>query len=229
MLGHWDPIRAVPLTTTKETYPMWTIKLDMPRDKIIEYKFLIIKSPGLKKPGDIKENIIWENLPQGINRLISTHGKKELMISEEMDNTQSTEEYVEIIAAPHMNFSSYGILETDPHLLMHLNNQPHSHHHPDDPHHFFKEDENLDNLGDRCTLNRPRHLYAGGERSKIDEDSDEDIGYRESDEEEPLREEIIKPVQLKYNNSAQNPILEHRLTAANLAKYQVSYPLPKQQ
>jgi hypothetical protein len=51
-------------------------------------------------------------------------------------------------------------------------------------------------------LNRPRHLYAGGERSKIDEDSDEDIGYRESDEEEPLREEIIKPVQLKYNNSA---------------------------
>ncbi len=50
----------------------------MPRDKIIEYKFLIIKSPGIKKSVDIKANIVWEDLPQGINRLISTHGKKEL-------------------------------------------------------------------------------------------------------------------------------------------------------
>ena len=63
MLGHWDPMRAVPLTTTKDTYPVWTIKLDLPRDKIIEYKFLIIKSPGLKKSSDIKGNIEWEILP----------------------------------------------------------------------------------------------------------------------------------------------------------------------
>ncbi len=68
-----------------------------------------------------------------------------------MNNTQSVEEYVEIIAAPQMNFST-DIPETDPHLLMLLNNQPHSHHFgtPDTPH-IFKEDE-LETVIDRCKL-----------------------------------------------------------------------------
>ncbi len=44
LLGNWDPMRAVPLTTTSDTYPVWTIKIDMPRDKLIEYKYLIIKA-----------------------------------------------------------------------------------------------------------------------------------------------------------------------------------------
>jgi Starch binding domain len=83
LLGNWDPMRAVPLTTTNETYPVWTIKIDMPRDKIIEYKYLIIKAQN-KKQNDVQTSgrglIEWENLPQGINRLISTHGKKEITI-----------------------------------------------------------------------------------------------------------------------------------------------------
>lgn len=122
--------------------------------------------------------------------MISTHGKKELLISEEMDNTQSVEEYVEIIAAPHIHFSS-GNLENDPHLLMHLNNQPHSHPFasPETPH-IFKEDE-FESVIDRCKLQRPPNKFLNGGRSKIDEDSDEDIGYRESDEEEPMDDEPI--------------------------------------
>ena len=49
LLGHWDPLKAVPLTTTRETYPVWTIKIDLPRDKIIEYKYLIVKGNNGKK------------------------------------------------------------------------------------------------------------------------------------------------------------------------------------
>jgi hypothetical protein len=51
LLGHWDPMRAVPLTTNPQMYPIWSIKIDLPRDKIIEYKFLIIKASNPKKPG----------------------------------------------------------------------------------------------------------------------------------------------------------------------------------
>ncbi len=65
LLGQWDPMRAVPLTTSKETYPVWTIKIDLPRDKIIEYKFLIIKAKGknLVGPSAGRGNIEWEALP----------------------------------------------------------------------------------------------------------------------------------------------------------------------
>jgi hypothetical protein len=175
MLGHWDPMRAVPLKTTKDTYPVWTIKLDLPRDKIIEYKFLIIKAPGLKKSTDIKGNITWEILPPGINRLISTHGKKELVISEEINNTQSVEEYVEIITAiPHTNPN----FEGDTQFYANPLNQ----HQSIDSLHIFKEDE-LDNADDRCNLKRPK-INMDEVKSRINEESDEDFGYRESDEEE---------------------------------------------
>jgi hypothetical protein len=42
LLGHWDPMKAVPLTTNPQNYPIWSIKIDLPRDKIIEYKYLVI-------------------------------------------------------------------------------------------------------------------------------------------------------------------------------------------
>ena len=51
LLGHWDPMRAVPLTTSPQTYPIWSIKIDLPRDKVIEYKYLIIKAGNGKKTG----------------------------------------------------------------------------------------------------------------------------------------------------------------------------------
>jgi hypothetical protein len=43
LLGHWDTQKAIFLYTTPDTYPVWTIKIDLPRDKTIEYKYLIIK------------------------------------------------------------------------------------------------------------------------------------------------------------------------------------------
>lgn len=43
LLGHWDTQRAIYLNTSPETYPTWTIKIDLPRNKVIEYKYLIIK------------------------------------------------------------------------------------------------------------------------------------------------------------------------------------------
>lgn len=42
LLGHWDTNRAVYLNTNPQTYPTWTIKIDLPRDKIIEYKYLVL-------------------------------------------------------------------------------------------------------------------------------------------------------------------------------------------
>lgn len=46
LLGHWDPQKAVFLNTTKDTYPVWSIKIDLPRDKIVEYKYAIVKDGG---------------------------------------------------------------------------------------------------------------------------------------------------------------------------------------
>ena len=43
ILGHWDVSKAVYLCTSPYTYPMWTIKLDLPRDRVIEYKYILIK------------------------------------------------------------------------------------------------------------------------------------------------------------------------------------------
>lgn len=45
LLGHWDPLKAVDLLTSDKTYPVWTIKIDLPRDRVIEYKYLLIKAP----------------------------------------------------------------------------------------------------------------------------------------------------------------------------------------
>lgn len=63
ILGHWDPSKAVYLSTTTQAYPVWTIKIDLPRDKIIEYKFLIVKgtpsSHGNKSAGKLS-GITWE-------------------------------------------------------------------------------------------------------------------------------------------------------------------------
>lgn len=42
LLGHWDPNRSIVMMTDNDSFPNWTIKIDLPRDKIIEYKYLII-------------------------------------------------------------------------------------------------------------------------------------------------------------------------------------------
>ena len=42
-LGEWDTEKALFLDTSPETYPMWSISLVLPRNCIIEYKYLIVK------------------------------------------------------------------------------------------------------------------------------------------------------------------------------------------
>ena len=118
LLGHWDPMRAVPLTTNPHTYPIWSIKIDLPRDKVIEYKYLIIKSANAKKQGGQiglpgRGFIEWESLPQGINRLVSTQGKKEITIYEALGSEDIVEEYVEAAAVGDRKLfmSSNGLLE----------------------------------------------------------------------------------------------------------------------
>lgn len=97
LLGHWDAQRAIYLTTTAESYPNWSIKIDLPRDKIIEYKYLIVKDIDKAGKGPLKKSaVIWENLPTNINRLVNTHGKKEITIYEQMGSVESIEEYVEV-------------------------------------------------------------------------------------------------------------------------------------
>ncbi len=48
LLGHWDTSKSVYLNTNPQTYPVWSIKIDLPRDKIVEYKYIIIteSNPG---------------------------------------------------------------------------------------------------------------------------------------------------------------------------------------
>lgn len=61
LLGHWDTNKAVILNTTNETYPVWSIKIDLPRDKVIEYKYLILKDYEKNAKG--RKQVVWENLP----------------------------------------------------------------------------------------------------------------------------------------------------------------------
>ena len=96
LLGHWDTNKAVFLNTTPETYPLWTIKIDLPRDKIIEYKYLIMKEFDKSKLPQRKPQIFWESLPPTINRIVDTHRKKEISIYDQMGSSETVEEYVEV-------------------------------------------------------------------------------------------------------------------------------------
>jgi hypothetical protein len=57
------------------------------------------------------------------------------------------EEYVETVSVPQVP-PHY---DNDHHLMMHINNTPHSHHPNNDPHHNFKEDE-FEDINDRMDL-----------------------------------------------------------------------------
>eukprot|EP00288_Rhodomonas_lens_P014591 CAMPEP_0177706588 /NCGR_PEP_ID=MMETSP0484_2-20121128/9304_1 /TAXON_ID=354590 /ORGANISM="Rhodomonas lens, Strain RHODO" /LENGTH=454 /DNA_ID=CAMNT_0019218057 /DNA_START=354 /DNA_END=1718 /DNA_ORIENTATION=+ len=56
-LGSWNPLAAVPLETTNNTYPLWHATVDMPAGAIVEYKYAI-GTPGIfREQFDIVE---WE-------------------------------------------------------------------------------------------------------------------------------------------------------------------------
>jgi len=105
LLGHWDTAKAVYLDTNPQIYPVWSIKIDLPRDKIIEYKYLVITDiPSANKAQ--KPTVKWENLPPNINRIINTHGKKEVVVYESLTSLESIEEYVEVTANNKKMFMS---------------------------------------------------------------------------------------------------------------------------
>jgi len=105
LLGHWDTARAVYLNTNPKIYPIWTIKIDLPRDKIIEYKYLITSDVN-GGPKNGKPKVTWESLPPNINRIVNTHGKKEIILNESMTSLESIEEYVEVSAGKTFMSSS---------------------------------------------------------------------------------------------------------------------------
>ena len=80
LLGDWDINNAIPLSTTTETYPIWTQKnaFSCPVGTEIIYKYFV---------KDINGEIIWENLPENANRkkIISKPG--EFLIEDEENVT----------------------------------------------------------------------------------------------------------------------------------------------
>ncbi len=103
LLGHWDPSKAIYLNTTQSAYPNWSIKVDLPRDKIVEYKYVVIADTVNK---NTKPKVKWENLPTGINRIVNTYGKKEAILYESMTSLESIEEYVEVTQGKQFMSSS---------------------------------------------------------------------------------------------------------------------------
>jgi hypothetical protein len=46
--------------------------------------------------GKARRRYTWETLPPDVNRLVNTHGKKEIIIHEELGRQEIIEEYVEV-------------------------------------------------------------------------------------------------------------------------------------
>ena len=70
LLGQWDTKNAIALTTTEDTYPIWTLKnaFSCPVGTEIIYKYLTKNNKG---------EIEWEDLPNNMNRkkIISKPGE----------------------------------------------------------------------------------------------------------------------------------------------------------
>ena len=94
LLGQWNVDNAIPLTTTEETYPLWTLKnaFSCPVGTEIIYKYIIKDSNG---------KTTWENLPNNMNRekIISKPGEfiiedEEKIIKSEMGKTEDYDKYI---------------------------------------------------------------------------------------------------------------------------------------
>ena len=89
LLGDWDINNAIALSTTSETYPVWTQKnaFSCPVGTEIIYKYFV---------KDINGTIIWENLPKNANRkkIISKPGAfliedEENIIGTDLEQTEN--------------------------------------------------------------------------------------------------------------------------------------------
>ena len=88
LLGDWNLNNAIALSTTPETYPVWTQKnaFSCPVGTEIIYKYFVKDNNG---------NITWEKLPNNANRIkiISKPGEfiiedEEKIVKSEMGNTE---------------------------------------------------------------------------------------------------------------------------------------------
>ena len=95
VLGQWNISKAIPLTTSKENYPLWTLKnaFSCAVGTEIIYKYIIKDQSG---------NTSWEQLPNNINRkkIISKSGEfiiedEEKIIKSEMGQTENFDKYIE--------------------------------------------------------------------------------------------------------------------------------------
>ena len=89
LLGHWETNNAIPLTTSANDYPFWTLKnaFSCAVGTEVLYKYLIKDANG---------NITWESLPNNMNRkkIISKPGEfiiedEENVIKPEMGETEN--------------------------------------------------------------------------------------------------------------------------------------------
>lgn len=99
-LGEWNTEKALILDTKPDTYPTWHIKLTLPKNAIIEYKYLIITYRTVKgqsgQPESIPFSLTWENLGSSYsNRRLNTFDKKLIHLNDEMNSKVVVEEYVE--------------------------------------------------------------------------------------------------------------------------------------
>ena len=65
LLGDWDAMQAIKMKTGRDTYPIWTVSVQVPRGAKIEYKFIKV----LLQNG--KTEVTWEALQTG-NRQVKT-------------------------------------------------------------------------------------------------------------------------------------------------------------
>jgi hypothetical protein len=92
MLGEWNPEQCIFLDTDATTFPYWIVSLNLPRDKKIEYKYVIIHQQhvirfdnpvnqfpqGLPITQMAPPSVVqvqWEDLGHGKNRKLSTYDK----------------------------------------------------------------------------------------------------------------------------------------------------------
>lgn len=105
-LGDWNTENAIFLETSPESFPVWSTNMALPRDLIIEYKYVIIQFGKMatrknsvtgmySTSKSYIQSVIWENFENNRNRRLNTFDKKEIILQEEMNNGRVIEEYVE--------------------------------------------------------------------------------------------------------------------------------------
>ena len=100
LLGQWDVNNAIPLSTSSDTYPLWTLKnaFSCPVGTELTYKYLIKDSNG---------QITWENLPNNKNRVKIISKPGEFIIEDEENNIKPemgiTENYDKLIKEEDVN------------------------------------------------------------------------------------------------------------------------------